>query len=146
MSSAIEMTPNSIYKQVNCCLITFYTVDSFRLLYHYDSIEIFHFAINNIIRKDLDIADVADIMSHLAYMEKTANIWINLNSNNSNEYNNIHCPNDQDTVVQNIFPNEAVTNIYERWQSCIINLIYYNKTKNDRTKECGYILYFQERE
>jgi len=143
--SAIEMTPNSIHRLENCCVITFYVKNSLRLQLRYDTIDIFHIAINNIIKKDMDIVDiVTSFMVVLANMEKIANDWINLNHNNHLEYNNIQCPNDQDTVVQKIFPSEDVTEIYTRWQSCIINLIYYNLTKNDKTKECGY--YISKRE
>jgi hypothetical protein len=122
--SAIEMTPNSIHALENCCVITFYVKNSLRLQLRYDTIEIFHIAINNIIKKDIDIVDiVTTFMVDLANMEKTANKWINLNLNNHLEYNNIQCPNDQDTVFQKIFPSEDITEIYKSPRIQIIDNI-----------------------
>jgi hypothetical protein len=140
--TAIEMSPNSYLLLDNCIVVTFY-LGSLRLMYRYDTIVLFHKDIGIKIKHDLDYGDVVELMVDLKQIERKAKTWI---TNNSNEYNTIQNPVDQDSVVEKMFPDKDKNEIYTRWQSSIINLIYYNLTINDVIKQSGYYISKRENE
>ena len=126
----MELTPNTIYRNNNFCVITFYVVNSFKIQYPYDSIGEFHLAVEYMIRSNrIDVSDIAEIIYDLNKMEEKAHTWTQ-NEDNLKEYNSIDSTGAQDEVIRKIFEPETVLTISKRWQFCIIILMYYNKTIN----------------
>jgi hypothetical protein len=112
--------------------------NSLRLQYPYESINLFHSEVGNIITENLDNIDMISIVSELKKMEEIAFTWI---QNNLDEYNDITSSEKQNLVIQKIFPTKDINHIYTRWQYCILNLMYYNNNiNNEINKEAGYFI------
>jgi hypothetical protein len=58
---SVELTPNSIHRINTSCVITFYVKNSLRLQYSYDSINLFHSHVENIVNlPKLNLIDMID--------------------------------------------------------------------------------------